>query len=213
MSCFEIMRVWKYIVAPIISLAVGIGSVHGDELCTPLNKEVGVRSTLASAGFFVNLRSADHSIKARMDSLMSEARSTARDLVSRERMCASRCVNARVAVVFHSTPHQRLSNYDEAAACEVLLERTSKVPIVYSGRRFASEEQVREWYNDLTQGDGADGEDLYKRCPGACSPSYSSEVYRDGAELVASTSIVCGHARDKDDNQYLLTAGVKWICL
>lgn len=186
--------------------------VYAAPPCVPHSEIVPIRATLASAGFFANLRGAEKSINSRMDTLLNEARDAAHELNIHENMCKHRCASPVVAVLFNSVPNQTLPSYDESPLCQRLFEETSKQPIRYAHRRFASEEKTKSWYHDLTQGDGDDGEDLYRRCPGKCSPSYSSEVYHDGSDFVVSTSIVCGHARDKDDDQYRLSAAIRWIC-
>jgi hypothetical protein len=183
-----------------------------DPSCTPLNTNISVGSALASAGFFANMRGSADSIKARMDALLAEARSAASSLASKERGCARSCETPRVAVVFTSKPRLVLKEYEEAATCSKLLESTTATPITYNHRRFSSDDEAKAWYNDLTQGDGKDGEDLYQRCPGSCSPSYSSVAYQDAEGIVVSTSIICGPARDKDDNQYQLAAAIRWVC-
>ena len=181
--------------------------------CSPLNTDIPIRSTLASAGFFANLRKASNSISYLMDQLVTESSTKATSLAQQETTCVKSCKDPVVAVVFSSAPHITLPDYDEASTCQQLYETTQKSPIVYAGRSFDSQEEAEEWYDDLTQGDGTDGEDLYAKCPGKCSPSYSSISYKHSGKIIVSTSIICGHARDKDDNQYRLTASLKWICL
>lgn len=180
--------------------------------CTPVNTDIPIRSTLASAGFFANLRRADNSISFLMDQLISESEVKARELATSEARCSRSCTNALTAVVFTSTPNQTLPDHADAAMCARLFQSTQQTPIEYRNRTFDSQEDAEEWYNDLTQGDGSDGEDLYARCPGACSPAYSSVTYQINGKFTVSTSVVCGHARDKEDNQYRLTASVRWIC-
>lgn len=174
--------------------------------------EFPVRTTLASAGFFANLRNAEHSINSRMGALLAQARAQAAQVASQPSPCKRNCQIPVVAVVFTSAPRIALDNYDEKGACEHLLRLTTAHPIIYANRAFTSEQDAKKWYQDLTQGDGPDGKDLYKRCPGLCSPSYSSTAYHLDNQFVVSTSIVCGHARDKDDDQYTLSASLRWIC-
>lgn len=181
--------------------------------CSPLNIDIPVRSTLASAGFFANLRKSSNSISYLMDQLITESESRASNLVQHESECKRSCTNSVIAVVFSSVPNVTLPDYDESSTCQRLYEGTQKSPITYNDRSFDSQEDAEEWYDDLTQGDGTDGEDLYAKCPGKCSPSYSSVSYKHGGKFIVSTSIICGHARDKDDNQYRLSAALRWICL
>ena len=180
--------------------------------CTPLNEDVEVGSTLASAGFFANLSNSSSSIHYRMDDLLDRAKAAARKVTQQEADCARSCGDPVVAVFFQSVPNKTLTEYDEASVCDKLLADTTANPIVYGNRSFPEEDEAKDWYNDLTQGDGADGEDLYKRCPGKCSPTYASEGYQKDGKFIVTTSIVCGHARDKDDNQYRLNASLRWVC-
>lgn len=180
--------------------------------CTPLNADIPFRSTLASAGFFANLRNADHSVRFLMDQLLTQSESKASEVAQQEHACTRPCSNSALAVVFSSTPNITLPDYDEHSTCQKLYETTQKDPIVYNKRAFASQEKAEEWYNDLTQGNGVDGADLYERCPGKCSPAYTSLIYKQPDTFIVSTSIVCGHARDKGDGQYRLDASLRWIC-
>jgi len=182
--------------------------------CTTPQQDISFRSTLASAGFFDNLRNSDDSIRHQMDLLLSQSESKASELAQQKSPCAaSSCASPIVAVVFSSAPNITLPEYEDSPSCQKLLEATRQQPIVYGNREFNSQDEAEEWYNDLTQGDGVDGEDLYNRCPGQCSPSYSSGIYRKEGKLLVTTSILCGHARDKDDNQYRLNSSLRWMCL
>jgi hypothetical protein len=116
-------------------------------------------------------------------------------------------------MILRSTPHQTLLDYDEFQRCEELRQKTSQTPITFSQRRFATAQDAQEWFEDLTQGDGPDGEELYKLCPGRCSPEYTSTEYLDHNSVVTSVSAVCGHARDKADDHYTISASIVWICL
>ena len=197
----------------LIAVCAGPTPTVAQSACSPLTSDVPVRSTLASAGFFANLRKASNSISYLMDQLVTESTAKALNLEQQESTCKKSCKDSVVAVVFASVPHMTLPDYDEASTCQQLYEATQKSPIVYGGRSFDTQEEAEDWYDDLTQGDGIDGEDLYAKCPGKCSPSYSSISYKHGGKIIVSTSIICGHARDKDDNQYRLTASLRWICL
>jgi len=192
--------------------ALRVRDSHAQSICTPINSDIPVGTALASAGFFANLRNADNSINYLMDELISKSEAQARLVSDEQRSCARSCNSPVVAIVFTSTPNKTLDSYDEASSCEKYAELTKTSPIVYANRTFDSQSDAESWYEDLTQGDGTDGEDLYGRCPGKCSPAYSSIIYQRGRKFFVTTSIECGHARDKDDNQYRLTAALRWIC-
>ncbi len=210
------MRPWKIsgsVVATIVWALIGMSNATAQSPCTPPQQDISIRSTLASAGFFDNLRNSDDSIRYQMDQLLSLSETKAGELDKQKSPCgSSSCAAPVVAVVFSSTPNRTLPEYEDSPSCQKLFETTQQQPIVYSNRQFDTQDDAEEWYNDLTQGDGPDGEDLYNRCPGQCSPSYSSVLYRKGGKFIVTTSIVCGHARDKDDNQYRLSSSLRWIC-
>jgi hypothetical protein len=195
-----------------LSLRGGVSEALAQSTCTPLNNDIPVGSGLASAGFFANLRNADNSINFLMDELISKSEVQAQRISSEQRTCPRSCSQPVVAIVFTSTPNRTLDSYDESTSCAQYQELTTASPIVYANRTFDSQSDAESWYEDMTQGNGIDGEDLYGRCPGKCSPAYSSVIYQRNQKFVVTTSIVCGHARDKDDNQYRLTASVRWIC-
>lgn len=199
------------LVSLLLSLTEG-RLAHGQSRCAQPSKDIPVGNTLASAGFFDNLRNSGDSIRFHMDELLSKSETQATHQVQPPSACAQSCVRPVVVVVFSSVPNMTLSAYKDSPICHKLLEETTKQPIVYRNRTFDTQEDAKEWYNDLTQGVGPDGEDLYRRCPGRCSPAYSSLIYRLNNKLVVTTSIICGHARDKEDNQYRLTSSLRWMC-
>ena len=200
------------IILHLFLMGVFQGSAFAQPRCTPIDSDVPVNSALASAGFFANLRNSSNSISFLMDKLLTESEVKAGELSRTEGSCVRSCKSPLTAVVFTSTPNKTLPEYEDSSSCERLFQDTQKTPITYRNRTFDSQDDAEDWYHDLTQGDGKDGEDLYARCPGQCSPAYSSVAYKHNGKFVVSTSILCGHARDKDDNQYRLTASVRWIC-
>jgi hypothetical protein len=200
------------ILASLILSLTGGGLAYGQSPCSQPPNDIPVGNTLASAGFFDNLRNSDDSIRFKMDELLSKSEAQGTQHVQPPSPCSQSCVRPVVAIVFSSVPNMTLPAYEDSHMCQKLLEETSKAPIVYSRRTFEAQEDADEWYNDLTQGEGVDGEDLYNRCPGSCSPAYSSLFYRVNNKLIVTTSIICGHARDKDDNQYRLSSSLRWIC-
>lgn len=202
----------KRILEALLLTLVAVSQTWATPKCAPLNKEVSVRAVVASAGFFANLRNADYSVGYVTDALLRESEVAAARLSAVESDCRPNCPNAVVAIVFSSVPNITLREYDERARCEVLLEKTRRHPIQFLDRSFNGRDEFEDWYKDLTQGDGKDGESLYEQCPGRCSPQYSSTIVKRGEKLVVSTSVVCGHARDKDDDQYVLRSAVRWIC-
>ncbi len=197
----------------VVSLPLASNAFAKSPPCTVVtDADIPVGSAVASAGFFANLRNADHSLKYVTDQLLTKARVVAEAVTLAGRGCKDTCIAPVAAIVFTSTPNLLLESYDESADCQRYYEQTVLNPIVYDRRTFDSEKEAKEWYQDLTTGDGEDGEDLYARCPGMCSPAYSSVAYKYGGKFVVTATIICGHARDKDDNHYRLSSSVRWIC-
>jgi hypothetical protein len=182
--------------------------------CPTINRIMPIRSTRASAGFFSNLRHAERSILNQTDKLLNEGRIRAHHLLHTPKIdsCTMPCSHALVSMRFVSRPHKTLTEYSESKICKTLLRTTTSTPIVYRGRTFESEDDARSWYKALTLGDGADGKDLYRRCPGSCSPSYETHIYRKENKLHLTTTVICGHARDKADDTYDLSLSLQWIC-
>lgn len=195
--------------------AYGQNYRHVEKLtCPTINRIIHVRSTRASAGFFSNLRRSESSLRNQTDKLLNEGRIRAHHLLHASKMhsCSMPCSDAVVSMRFTSRPHQTLTTYRESNRCETLLQTTMKTPIVYQEKKFESEDAARSWYKALTLGEGPDGKDLYRRCPGSCSPSYETHIYWRDNKLNLTTTVVCGHARDKTDDTYDLSLSLQWIC-
>jgi hypothetical protein len=201
-----------FLLCLVAALLLAKNAIAAQPPCSVARRDLPVGSALASAGFFANLRNARHSINYTTDELLTKARRIAQVATPEPRGCKDPCTTPVVAIVFTSTPNLVLDSYDESTECQRYFEETRLNPIVYEKRAFDSEEEAKEWYHDLTRGSGEDGEDLYTRCPGMCSPAYSSVAYKQGEKFIVTATVVCGHARDKDDDQYKLTASVRWIC-
>lgn len=182
------------------------------EKCLKIGAERLIETRLASAGFFANLRYSESSIHYQMDRLLENAKQRLIKFQQADRACNDTCAHPVVGISFSSRPNQSLEGYSESDKCQQLFEKTLKAPIVYGNRQFESSDAAKDWYNDLSRGAGVDGEDLYQRCDGSCSPAYSSFIANRGGNLIVTTRIICGHARDKDDDQYVLSAAIRAEC-
>lgn len=182
--------------------------------CPAFNKMIMIKSVRASAGFFSNLREAQDSLRYQTKGLLHEGRIRAYHLRHKQyhASCRYPCSKPEVGVRFISTPHKTLTHYTDAKRCNELEKTTSINPIVYSQREFTSEDAARSWYRKLSTGSGPDGRDLYRRCPGDCSPSYDTKAFWNDGKINLTTSIVCGPARDKRDGLYKLSLGLEWFC-
>lgn len=190
------------------------GTVAAEEAesseCKPVLKEVG--TALATANFFSNVGRRPGSLAFESNSLLEKAKALASSTTS---PCPEACqVKGEASILFSTTPNKFLSDYSDFAHCKALLEKTKKEAIRYADLSFSSTSEFYDWYQELTSGDGKEGEDLYSRCDKSCSPQYSSSlVLEPSGKLLATTSIICGHARDKSDNSYRLRAQLRWQCV
>lgn len=111
------------------------------------------------------------------------------------------------------TPTKVLEDYDDKEMCGRYLEQTKHTPLVYKGIHVQNMTDFVDQFSDLSQGEGEHGEDLYRRCDGDCSPSYKITITADNPGLTAESIVVCGHARDKDENKHILVTQLLWNCL
>ena len=92
------------------------------------------------------------------------------------------------------------------------MKATSKAPLAFPEQRFGSPEQISSWFGDFSQGKGEEGKALYRQCDGSCSPSYTTSITKKDDAFVLLAKVVCGHARDKEDNLYELGYAYRWRC-
>ncbi|MCB0337738.1 MAG: hypothetical protein KDD62_15585, partial [Bdellovibrionales bacterium] len=71
---------------------------------------------------------------------------------------------------------------------------------------------LQKWINRFSQGKNAAGIQLYKQCPGACSPQYEYLLQKLGTGFEVDAHVICGPARNKWDNRYSISYGLRWIC-
>jgi len=192
-------------VRPPAAAAEGCGSAYID---------VPGSSALASASLWSNARSAGDSLKVQSRTLLEQAAASRKVVAPPSGGCPAGCKPAGPPlVVFRSIPNRFRADYSDAGMCRKLEAQTRAAPFRYGGKTFASLDDLNSWFSDFSQGDGPDGEDLYRRCSGECSPQYTNSI-----DMTASSTfnliadVVCGPARDKSDNQYLLTIAYRFAC-
>lgn len=167
---------------------------------------------LASAAAWSNLRNQAGSIRFESGRLVASALSKLPQDNSSSASCKLDCASPKPAVMFTSVPNRFLKEYSDRDRCEQHLKKTKANPLQYTARKFRSLEEFNAWYGDFSQGKGKDGADLYKNCDGSCSPQYSTLIKPQGSVLEVDAQVVCGPARDKDDNQYKLSYSYIWTC-
>ncbi len=146
--------------------------------------------TEGSAGTWDNLRNNKGSLRYETNELLSSGLTV---------------LDPETSITITSEPKKYIREHKDANYCKTKLDETSKTPIVFSNKKFKTSEELNSWIADFSQGKGKEGRELYKKCDKSCSPQYSYLINKDETEdLMVNASVVCGLARDKDDNTYLL---------
>lgn len=189
--------------------------MRAENSCEMYTKELRLKKVLASSSVMANWRNAAGSIKAESNAIFLQAKAAAETVSKPENFCPKRCITPeRGEMLFRSIPNKFRSDYSEAAHCNELLALTSKEPLRYQSDRIETVDDLNQWIGDLSQGNGKEGKDLYKKCDGSCSPRFEYHITKNisSTGYTVKASIICGPARDKDDGQYILESLFRWVC-
>lgn len=183
-----------------------IGSQIGSQI-------VMIGEVTASAGAVDNWRNLEGSLKFESNRMLALAESKAAEILSSKgtEWCQGRVVQT---IVFQATPSKHLEGYSDHAECVKLLRDTTAKPIVFAEMQTSSAAQFAAWFTEFSQGKGKEGKELYRKCPGSCSPQYDNylEIEHGGKAMKVTSSVICGHARDKGDNTFKLVSMLKTEC-
>lgn len=186
---------------------------YGEDSCAKAYKDVPGKTSLGTASTWANLRGADGSLKAESKKLLDQATKERATIKPPADACPTGCeVAPNPLLIFSSVPNKLLKDYSDSATCEKLAAQTKTAPFRYDAKSFSSLDDLNAWFSDFSQGKGKDGNDLYEKCPGSCSPQYTNIIDLKGARFILTAQAVCGGARDKDDNQYRLSVAYRYQC-
>jgi len=202
-----------------------------EELVTLIDQE-------ASSGAMGNYFARSGSLQGEIGPITERLLSATQTTKPAKLQCGGGCkINENPQVFLKIAPKKTQKNYQEAATCENLRKKTARSPIKFGPKQFDSVADIGGWQSDLALGKGADGTELYKRCPGNCSPEYvliinpalarASKLPKSQissrikikklasdrpTKITGTVQVICGHARDQDDEKFLLKGGVRWSC-
>ena len=203
------MRLNNFLKWVIIALSVG----HARADCRPTQHDLVVEIKTASADVLPNLFNSEGTIRYEFERMLTNADQMFLIAQAPKNICNQRCNTSKEPeIVFSSKPKKFLKNYRGAEKCAALHQESTVTPIHYRDLNFENLEDFLNWFEDFSQGRGTAGKDLYQRCGGACSPQYQTVLSKQNAEYLANISVVCGHARDKLDNDYEVTVAYRWNC-
>ena len=184
--------------------------------CTSFFWDEPFESKSATAAFFANYRESAGSISFESKEIFGRAETKAPSLPKQDKNCPPGCSLRDIPyLLFQSSPSKFLSEYKDRQHCTSLHTLTSKQPLRYITGEITSVEDLSSWIGQLSQGKGRDGKDLYARCDRSCSPRYEyliTKLKRGDINYIATASVICSDARDKDDNMYELKSFFRWRC-
>jgi hypothetical protein len=202
-----------FLLSSSIFLGIFANLLQAETPCVENSYEEIVRSESATAALFSNWLKRDGSVSKVLEEMFAEGQKKMQSRAAPANACSTSCSPARTppALLFESVPQTFLANYEEASICEQLFVKTKSKPLQYQ-RLFENFEDLTDWITLLSRGKGKEGEDLYTQCVGSCSPQYFYTVTLEQHKYLAKAKIICGHARDKDDDMYTLRYGFRWSC-
>jgi hypothetical protein len=189
-------------------------SAWSQETCVPAHVDQPKNEASASAKSLANLLKSPGSLRAEVAGLLNTARENLAQAQPPGNACSHLCrVGPPTGILLSVVPQKFLTTYADSSRCEERLRQTSDQPLRFGPRRARSADEFAAWLSDLAQGRGPDGAVLYRACDGTCSPRYSAMVVPDRDGLVATVDVVCGPARDKADNTYIVSSVYRWACV
>jgi len=183
------------------------------QLCTPDHADMPKEQARATADFLPNLFRSPGSLRGELARLLTNAREQLAQARPPGDACSSPCRAAGPThVLLGIVPSKFHSSYPDFERCEEQLVQTTAQPLRFGPHHAQQANELAAWLVDTTQGRGQDGAVLYQKCSGRCSLSYFMDAAQDGDGFVATLEVVCGHARDKSDNTYIVSSGYRWAC-
>lgn len=178
--------------------------------CDAQTVDQQLSETFGSVGAFANLRGKPGSIRAVASQLLSEALNAS---PPDDATCPLECEPQPATIVYKVQPTAFLSQTKQRQVCQGLERKTTKKPLRFKEKRFASVDDLNEWIMDFSRGKGPEGKELYRLCSSNCSPRYTFLIKNpdDGAFYVES-KVVCGFARYRPNKRYSLSTSRRTSC-
>lgn len=193
-------------------LQANTAGAEQEQSCSSAEKVIKQEATLATASLFANERNKPGSIRYESGSMLEKAGRNLSKAEKQSDFCPAGCrISEKPEIIFKAVPNKFLSNYSQYDKCQKLLEETENSPFNYK-EQFESLSGVESWFSDFSRGNGTDGKDPYKKCSGDCSPQYELIISNSGGKIDLDAEVICGHERDKSDDQYEISYSYLWSC-
>ena len=187
--------------------------ISAQPLCTPSYIDHQIEEVTATANAFSNSIKAAGSLSYETKRLLDKALSVQNSLHAPLTPCSAPCsAGGNSVIVFSTAPHKILTDYSEKDRCQELQRKTSSEPLTFNPDLFTDMDKFSTWFADFSRGSGREGKELYRLCPGACSPQYLVDLNSEQGKVQALVRVICGEARDKTDNQYNVSTTLRWTC-
>ena len=181
-------------------------------MCPKEPKFVTIADEKGSVGLMKNLAEHPESIRAVAGRLLKSAVENTEFLAPSA--CTEGCAdNVKSAIVYEVRPIAFLPEDKQEQVCLNFEKTTKATPMTFGPKTFPSVEGLHAWINDFTRGKGDDGEKLYEACSANCSPRYTFFIEKTGEELTVTSDVLCGLARDKDEEFYQVSTKIRHTCL
>ncbi len=188
-----------------------IDKVRGLAACPQVQAEEPLATEYGSSGFMKNLAESADSIRAIAARLLQAA--LAPDNDDPNARCRPQCENGEIAeVIYRVAPVAFLADDKQNAECIAFEDQTRDDPMRFDSKSFASVTELNEWIMAFSQGRGDDGKALYARCSSNCSPRYTFVIAAQDTGFKVDTEVLCGLARDKANDKYLISTAVRHTC-
>lgn len=172
--------------------------------------EIALATEYGSAGFIKNMAESPDSIRAIAARLLEVALASEKAPAAG---CEPACPHGQTTeVIYRVAPVAFLADDKQHEVCLAFEDQTVADPMLFEARSFGSVDDVNEWMTAFSQGRGEDGRLLYERCSSNCSPRYTFVIHEQGAGYAVKAEVLCGLARDKSNDQYLISTAVRQRC-
>lgn len=179
--------------------------------CPREKDEKPIATEYGSAGFMKNLAESEDSIRTIAGRMLKSALTAENTRLPEG--CESFCGGAEVPeVVYRVAPVAFLADDKQNDVCVAFEEQTSADPMLFGARSFASVAELNDWIMAFSQGRGDDGKLLYERCSSNCSPRYTFLIGQENSGYEVRAEVLCGLARDKSNDQYLISTALRRRC-
>jgi len=179
--------------------------------CPRTLNEEPLATEFGSAGIMKNLAETPDSIRAIASRLLEQALTV--ESKKHAPGCTSDCPDDGVAeVIYRVGPTAFLPRPAQNEVCLRHEDETATNPLRYTPSKFANIAELNTWISDLSQGRGDDGKHLYEQCGSNCSPRYTFVIADADDGYAVRAEVLCGLARDKAEDQYLISTALRRSC-